>query len=154
MKGVLQAMLLNKVKVVTLLVAVCGTTAGVVFYPNAIAAPKLPAKPSEKLQALLKARLEAAKTEVDARNKEFEAGRGTLVFIFDASKRLLQAELEVSDKKSDRLAAYEAFLKLAKEIEETNKQRFDDGKIPVQDLAQATYYRLEAEIWLEREKDR
>src|SRR5262249_25367116 len=95
---------------------------------------------------------EAAKLELDSRTKEFMAGRGTLDITMGASKRLLEAERESSPKRADQIAACEAHLNRMKEIENVNRQRFNAGRIGIQDLAESTYYRIEAEIWLERAK--
>src|SRR5262249_2269685 len=106
----------------------------------------------DKLTTLLKARVEMAETEFANRNQEFLAGRGTLDILFGAGKRLLQAQQELSNKKEDQISALEAYLKLTKDIEEVNQARFDAGRITIADLAESKYYRLEAEIWLERAK--
>jgi outer membrane protein TolC len=104
------------------------------------------------LRALLKERVEAAKTEVQARTREFEAGKGILDFLIAASRRLLVAEWELSDKKEDQLAALKAHFDRMKAAEDLNQERFGAGRIAVQDLQQTKYYRLEAEIWLEKAK--
>ena len=104
------------------------------------------------LHALLKERVEAAKTEVQARTREFEAGKGTLDFLIAASRRLLVAEWELSDKKEDQFAALKAHFDRMKAAEDLNQERFGAGRIAVQDLQQTKYYRLEAEIWLEKAK--
>jgi outer membrane protein TolC len=102
------------------------------------------------LTTLLKERVEVAKTEFDSHNQEFLAGRGTLDILFGAGKRLLQAQRELSEKKEDQIAALEAYLKITQSIEEVNQARFNAGRINISDMAEAKYYRLEAEIWLER----
>jgi RNA polymerase sigma factor (sigma-70 family) len=105
-----------------------------------------------KLEQLLKERVEAARVEVEVRTKEFEVGRGTLDFLMGASRRLLVAEWESSDNKEYQLAALKAHFDRMKSAEDVNLQRFNDGRIPVQDVVEAKYYRLEAEIWLEKAK--
>jgi RNA polymerase sigma factor (sigma-70 family) len=164
MKGVLQAMLLSKIKVassILFVLVLVSTGVGVLAMSKSAAhqteervpeTAKPPPKIDNKLPELYKALLEAARTEMDARRKEFEAGRGTLDIMLGASRRLLQAEVESSQKRPDQIAAYEAHLKRMKEAEELNQARFNAGRIMVQDLAQSTYYRVEAEIWLERAK--
>jgi RNA polymerase sigma factor (sigma-70 family) len=107
---------------------------------------------NEKIQALLKEKLETANLEQDARMKEFLAGRGTLDFLFAGSRRLLEAQRDMSDKKEDQVAALEAHWQRMKQIEELNKKRFDAGRIGIQDYAESKYYRLEAEVWLEKAK--
>jgi hypothetical protein len=96
--------------------------------------------------------LEAIKTEWDARHKEFLAGRGTQDITLSSAKRLLNAQLEVSSTRAERLAAYEEYLERMKEYEKINNARFGAGRIPIQDKAQADYERLDAEIRLERAK--
>jgi len=69
------------------------------------------------------------------------------------AQRLLTAELELSDKKADRVAAYEAHLKRMKEVEDEFKKEVEGvkGGEGVADLAaEAKFHRLEAEIMLER----
>jgi hypothetical protein len=111
-------------------------------------------KGSDKLKSLLKDRYEAASEELTARFKEFLIGRGTLDILINSSHRLFEAERELSDKKADQIAAGEKRLRLLQEVEQVNQRRFDDGRIAAQDYAQSKYNRLEAEIWLERAKER
>ena len=103
-------------------------------------------------RTLLNERLNAARTELDSRTKEFEAGRGTLDFLLGASRRLAEARREMSTSKEDLLNAVKDYVKRMKQIEKINQERFDAGRIPIYDLAESTYYRAEAEIWLERAK--
>ena len=168
-QGVLQAMFLTKLRiagVAILMLSLVSVSAGLVALRTqaqpaqgqepASAAP-LAAKTDKKevnlkLQALLKERLDAARAEVDARTKEFEAGRGTLDFLFRASRRLVEAQRDMNDRKEDLLNALKDHVERMKQIEKLNQERFDAGRIPIYDLAESTYYRAEAEIWLERAK--
>jgi RNA polymerase sigma factor (sigma-70 family) len=109
-------------------------------------------KGGDKLKALLKARLEAATIEADARFKQFLAGRGTLDFFLASAQRLLKAELELSTQKADQLAALATHLRLMKKAYELNKDRFDAGRISIEDVKQIEFFVLEAEIALERAK--
>jgi hypothetical protein len=69
------------------------------------------------------------------------------------AQRLLTAELELSDKKADRVAAYEAHLQRVKEMEDELKKEIEEvGGEGVADVAEVKFYRLEAEIMLERAK--
>jgi hypothetical protein len=70
------------------------------------------------------------------------------------SQRLLTAELELSDKKADRVAAYEAHLKRMKEVEDVIKMEVEGvkGSEGVADEVEGKFHRLEAEIMLERAK--
>jgi outer membrane protein TolC len=139
-----------------LLAFAAGAGASLLAVPRSAAAlqedKKPAAKVEERLRPLLTARHDAAKEELQARKNEFDAGRGTLDIVFGAARRVLHAERELSDKKEDQVAALQAYLDVMKEIEEINKGRFDAGRIPLQDFKQAEYYRLDAEIMLERAK--
>ncbi len=112
---------------------------------------KSPAKSEDKLKELMKARLQAAETEADMRMKEFIVGKGTLDILFGASRRLLSAKLDLSDKREDRMAALEAHLQRMKKLEAVNQQRFDDYKVQ-ENPSLVKFYRLDAEIELERAK--
>src|SRR5262245_58786933 len=74
-----------------------------------------PAKSNERLKALLKERLDTAQVEWDGRFKEFLAGRGTQEFLYQAARRLLQAQKELSNNPEDQRPALEAHLKRMKE---------------------------------------
>ena len=78
------------------------------------------------------------------------AGRGTLSFFLSSSERLLEAERALSDKKADQVVAIESHWKRMRQIEKVNEERFDAGRIPIQDVLQSRFYRLQAEIRLER----
>jgi RNA polymerase sigma factor (sigma-70 family) len=105
----------------------------------------------EKMKSLLKDRVDAAKTEVNARWKDFCAGRGNLDIV-GASRRLLEAERDLSSKKDDQVAAWDTHRQRMQNVYDLNLARFESGRINIQDLAQADYYRLDAEIGLERAK--
>src|SRR5207245_4817994 len=63
-----------------------------------------------KLKQLLKERIAAARDEIDARMNQFEAGKGTIDFLIGASKRLVIAELDATDKKANQLSALKIHL--------------------------------------------
>jgi outer membrane protein TolC len=73
-----------------------------------------------------------------------------------ASKRLLTAESEDLNlnRKETNLKALQDHFDRMKKIQDIDQERFGAGRISIEDLAQAKYYRLEAEIWLERAKSR
>jgi hypothetical protein len=105
---------------------------------------------SDKLKALLKDKHEAALTEARARREAFLAGRGTLDIYLGASLRLLEAERDLSDKKEDQISALDGHWRRMKEVEEFNQAAFDAGRLMIFDLSQSKFYRIQAEIWLER----
>ena len=107
-------------------------------------------KADDKMKALIKAQYETALGEARARWLEFIAGRGTLSFCLSSSERLLEAERALSDKKAHQVVAIENHWKRMRQIEKANEERFDAGRIPIQDVLESRFYRLQAEIRLER----
>jgi hypothetical protein len=103
---------------------------------------------------LMKERTIAAELEVDARFKEFVAGRGTLDYLLRSSVRLVEAKEAVATTPQERLNARELHWQLTWVMERITQARFEAGKVAVQDLAASREYRLEAEIkWLELRKE-
>jgi hypothetical protein len=61
------------------------------------------------------------------------------------SRRLMEAQQEVSNKKEDKLAAAQTHLERMKQLEDRVKKLVDAGDARALDSAGAKYYRLEAE---------
>jgi RNA polymerase sigma factor (sigma-70 family) len=108
----------------------------------------------KKLKELLKERLTTAHEEALGRYQQFLAGRGTMDALLGASLRLLDAEKELSDKKDDQVAALQRHLRRMKEMEKILEAMFQAGRASQADYAQAKSYRLQAEIWLEKAKEK
>ena len=168
-EGVLRAMFLKKLQiagVVLLVLSVVATGGGLLLHAGAGAAPTeerltpigpaadrnpdAAAKAKARMDALWKEKSDAVTREMDARMGEFIAGRGTLAFLFDASRRWVEVQRDLSKNQAERTAALEAHLQRTKQIEEMNVLRFQAGRIAITDVEQSRYYRLEAEIWLEQ----
>jgi hypothetical protein len=64
----------------------------------------------------------------------------------------VEAQRDMGLKKADWLTVLEDHVNVTKQIYETNDARFKAARIPIQDLKEAEYYYLEAQIWLERAK--
>jgi len=116
--------------------------------------PRLPAPGDDELKILLIAKYNAAFAEV--KSVEAAYGAGTIPFdsIFEAQKRLLQAELELSDKPADQIAAFEKQLEMAKHVEQKVKSlalSYCKGG-EADKYYQAKFQRLDAEIQLLRAK--
>jgi RNA polymerase sigma factor (sigma-70 family) len=167
MEGVIHAMYLSKVKTIAgiMLAAglLIGTGAGVLAYQQSLIKPpakgkvlKAAALPRDtdpadaKVKELMKERLETAEAEVEARTMEFKAGKGTLDILFGAYRRLVEAQVDAADKKEDKTAAFQAYTERAKEVERINQERFNAGRIAIQDLAQSKFYHLDSVIRLRR----
>ncbi|HLN27397.1 MAG TPA: hypothetical protein VK395_06610 [Gemmataceae bacterium] len=96
---------------------------------------------------LMEVKLAAARAEYDARQAEFFAGRGTLDIILEASRDLLDAELEAYDRDP---GAFERRLDRNSAIESANQRRYWSGRIPLKDWMQSKRDRIDAEIqWLQ-----
>ncbi len=98
------------------------------------------------LAALRAQLLETGNGEWEARWKEYSAGRGTLDFLLESSRRLLAAELKCAKKSADSVRAYRANVDRLTGVEAINQERFNAGKVALQDLLQARYARIDAEL--------
>jgi hypothetical protein len=82
--------------------------------------------------------------------KEFVSGRGTLYLLLAASRQWLEAELAVLDRPAEQAAACERHWTRSKRAEMVNDARFQSGRVPIADLMETRYARLDAEIrWAE-----
>jgi vacuolar-type H+-ATPase subunit I/STV1 len=68
------------------------------------------------------------------------------------SQRVLRTELELAEKKADRIAAWEAQLKRTKQVEELAQNQVKVGLVPNTWVFEAKYQRQSAEIGLTRAK--
>ncbi len=103
-----------------------------------------------EVRELERAKLAAARGEVEARFKEFLEGRGTLDILLAASQRWLDAERAVHPERADQVAALEKHWLLARRAEEVNRARHDAGRIPTKDYLQTKHVRLQTEIALQQ----
>ena len=78
--------------------------------PDKLAA-KAPEKEADTLTTLMQERLKLAEQEVEVCQKMYQSARVNFDALAIASKNLLKAELELSTKKADRLAALERYIK-------------------------------------------
>ncbi len=151
-------MFATKLKVALVALSVLGASLGMLACSEAAAplpAERLPVAPAKgKLLRLLQERLKIAEKEFEARNREYMAGRGLLSSLHDASRRLLKADLELARNKAARIAARRAEVRRATETAKLLKEQYDAGRLSAVDHLQGEFYRLDAEIELERELSR
>jgi hypothetical protein len=96
--------------------------------------------------ALARAKVDAARTECDARFQEFLSGRGTLDILQGAARRRLDAERALSGEEA---AAVERYWELTRVIETVNHGRMEAGRIPVKEWQESRATRIGAELlWL------
>ena len=68
----------------------------------------------------------------------------------DRWRRVLDSQLALSDNPLDRQSAYRRYVNAMNLVYKWNKDRFDDGRIAIQDLEVSRYYMLDAEMMLLR----
>ena len=109
-------------------------------------------KDDAKVKKLLQDLLQAANEEYKVRMQAYLNGTTTSEQLAGAARRVMTAELERSEKKEDRVTACETYLQRTTEVAKRAMASFKAGQAAQADAMQAEYYRLEAEIMLEREK--
>lgn len=147
-----------------LVVAVMGTaliadaTGFFAAQPKAIAQEKPVGKDAEhvkRLTDLLRKRRDAAKLTVEFRSKGVLDGRAVAdEAFFAAALRWLDAELDLCQTRADRITVFRTHLDRMSNMDAISRALVDAGKIRASDGAVAEYYRLDAEIRLEREKSK
>jgi outer membrane protein TolC len=149
----------NVVTLATVLGIACGGAA--VFAgrdpvkQRAEAQPKAEKQSSEemaKLKVLLQERAEALREAFRIRFEEYKVGRATLEGILEIEKELGTAELELAEKREERISILENNVKIQKAIEALTKEKYDAGRITMAAVALSKAARLEAEIVLQRER--
>jgi len=93
-------------------------------------------------------RLEAARETARARMQEYRAGRAYL----ESSAELLKAQLAVARSQSERAAAFESCWKSMRVTEYIDEAKYQAERVSIADYLSSRYMRLEAEIWLVRER--
>jgi RNA polymerase sigma factor (sigma-70 family) len=119
-------------------------------------------RPGDRISQLVKEQYEAARAEADCRLLEYLAGKTwgggagdvtrMLYNYVGASQRLLQAELDLSRKAEDYVAALKAQIQRMQEVEVISTAKYNAGQNPITDIALARFSRSRAEIWLEQFK--
>jgi hypothetical protein len=97
---------------------------------------------------LARARVEAARMALAAREEEFRAGRITVDVLIDAARQVAEAELAVVAKPADRLAVLERHWRLARLADLLTAAKYRAGTVGPGDYAQVRYILLGAEIRL------
>jgi hypothetical protein len=103
----------------------------------------------DELQKLRKQRYQSARTELTARLQGFVTGAAqeTIDVLADCiTKRLLPAELALSDRPAEKVTAYERSLSILKGMESVQEARYRGGRISIRDLEQARFERLGMEV--------
>jgi hypothetical protein len=115
-------------------------------------APSTTGAKSKRLTELLEKRRDAAQLYFELKRKAFEVGGIPGDELYPAALRLLDAELELHRRPDERRKACETCLKRMKDVEDYYLKVAIPGARTAAQEALADYYRLEAEVRLEREK--
>jgi outer membrane protein TolC len=106
----------------------------------------------DELQKLLKERYNAAQAGVEVFLKQYQAGVVDLDHVFEASRRLRVARLELCEKPEEKIACLEELVRFMKSIEQLAEGKSRAGVESNVDVMRARYYRLDVEIELLRAK--
>jgi len=120
--------------------------------PILAARPLKAAAGDDPLQKVMKARYNAAVSELLAYFWEYQRGQGSLDVMYDACQRLTRAGLDLHPARADQILLRERLLELARIVEETQEARYDAGRIGVQYLERSRYERFDLEVQLQRLK--
>jgi len=103
---------------------------------------------------LLSEKRDALRVIFQASEIEFKVGRVSFEGVLDDYRRLLEAELELTDNPANRVAAYEKLLEMEKDCDAINEERFKAGRITTTEYAwNKAAYRLD-EILLLQERSK
>lgn len=105
---------------------------------------------SDRVAQLRQELVTVRRQEVEARTEVFRAGRGSLDHVLQAQVGLARAELALSEDPRRRIAVQERAVKALRDLERTNRERYEAGRLGAQDLSQTKAARLTAEIELAR----
>lgn len=112
---------------------------------------KVDASKNLAVKALQIERRNVLKDRLDAVRKEFKGGRGNIVFVVDAEKDFLNAELDVVSNKEARIQIRQKLVAGLAEVERFAKLNWEGGTGTVQDVLAARAAWLEARIELLKE---
>jgi outer membrane protein TolC len=106
----------------------------------------------DKLKTLLRTRLEVAQNIYNLRMEEYKAGKIAPDGLLEAGKQLFKSQLDLAEKKEDRVAACQKNLERWTQMKNMADTKYNAGLLTKADVQEVEYERLEAEILLEKEK--
>ncbi|MBN9121081.1 MAG: TolC family protein [Planctomycetes bacterium] len=107
---------------------------------------------AKKVKELQKERTAVLQKLVDQATTQYESGRGSYEEVLEARLQLLQAELDVAEKPSDRVALYTKAVDALKAYEELAGAQVKAGRGTSAAVLKIKARRLEVEIQLEQTK--
>ncbi len=100
------------------------------------------------LADLAQARFDAANKLFDTAWSYYRQKATSTPFVYFTSHRLLRSELDLSDKRDKRIAAYEHHLSRVKNLQALVAKVQALGRVNTLEATEVSYYRAEAEYWL------
>ena len=107
-----------------------------------------------KLTQLYKQRQNCGREAIESRFKEWAAGRGTQAFLIRSAEDLLIFRLDLASSDEEKLAIRTQYVEFAAVLEKLTRERYENEKLPIQDLKQVEYFLLDAKIEHLRASDR
>ena len=108
------------------------------------------AKETIAVAELRKALVKAGQEQWQGYWQEYLAGKVMIDSVLAASAMLLKAESKSAENMEALIAAHQAHLNRMREVEKISKEKHEARALPSTQYAQATYYRIEAELELAR----
>ena len=113
------------------------------------------AAPAKVPPELFKAKVDAARRTYDVIWKNNREGLIPLAELaYRWSRRWMEAELELSDKKDDQVAAYQAHKSRMRELARITRERYRNRVNTVEETTATEFYIAEADVWLEQAKNK
>jgi hypothetical protein len=122
--------------------------------PARPASPAQPDMKDGKVKELLKERLAVLRKLSAQIQADYVTGKVSFDRVQQATRALLDAELEQCETDKERIAVLDKIVSLAKEYRMNAQHRYQSGNAPSSDVLMATAGLLEAEIVLERAKSK
>jgi hypothetical protein len=117
------------------------------------AAPQQP--PAKVPEKVIRAKIDAARRTYEVFWKDYKEGLIPVVeVVYRWSRRLLEAELELSDKKADQVAAHQAHTRRIRELARAARDRYRIRTNTIEEVTSTDFYSAEAEVWLEQARNR
>ena len=101
---------------------------------------------------LARAKVEAAKRACLAIAQEYLEGKATIEQVHQWSRRWMDAERDVNNKKAEQMEALKSHISRMQQLEKAAENRMKTRTGLASDVSAAEYHRLEAELMLSRTK--
>jgi hypothetical protein len=108
--------------------------------------------PDDEMQALLNARFDSATKALRAERIKLDNGKSTFEAVYQAARRVRDAEVELSTTPDGQITALTKHVALMLQFERDAAKRIDTGALAPGDAEAPRYWRLNAEVELLRAK--